>query len=130
VNKNKLEIKVSAEFKEGKVLVLNVEKNVFEVKNSQKVMVKFDGKEIPEGEVEDVIMGNSTQAKYAKALGEDGGQYILYIPHFSEHVITIETVGITGSQSSNLILGSIAAAMITILILGIVVVNISKNKNS
>ena len=76
-NKNKLEIKVSAEFKEGKVLVLNVEKNAFEVKNSQKVIVKFDGKEIPEGDIEDVVMGNGTQAKYAKALGEDGGQYIV-----------------------------------------------------
>jgi hypothetical protein len=127
-NKHKLQIKVSAEFKEGKVIVLNIEKNTFQVKSSQQLRIKFDGMEINEENIEDVIVGEGTQAKYALALGEDGGQYIIYIPHFSEHVISIEVVGITESEAVSFISAAIGAAFSTIIILILIVVRIGKFK--
>ena len=91
-NQHKLQIKVSAEFKEGKVLVLNIEGSAFKVKNSQQLKIKFDGKEINEDNIDEVIKGIGTEAKFAAAIGEDGGQYLVYIPHFSDHMITFEII--------------------------------------
>lgn len=125
----KLEIKVSAEFKEGKVLVLNIEDSAFKVKNSQKLMIKFDGMEINQANVDEIINGNGTVAKYAAAIGEDGGQYLVYIPHFSEHIISLEIIDITTSQSANFIIGAIGIALLTVIILILVAIKIGKRKD-
>ena len=125
-NQHKLQIKVSAEYKEGKVLVLNVEKNAFQVENSNQLRIKFDGKEINEANIEDVIDGEGTEAQFAAVIGDDGGQFIIYIPHFSEHTITIEAIGVTESEAANFILGAVGAAIFTIIIFVLIVVKIGK----
>ncbi len=125
-NGHKLEVKVSAEFKEGKVLVLNVDENAFKIKNSQKLLVKFDGNEIKETGIDEVVFGNGTEAKYAKAVGTGGSQYVVYIPHFSEHIITIETVGQSTTSSISLISAAIGASLITIGILILVAIKSGK----
>ena len=122
----KLEIKVSAEFKEGKVLVLNIDGSAFQVKNSQQLKIKFDGKEMEESDVDEVIHGNGTQAKFAAAIGEDGGQYLVYIPHFSEHLISFEIVELTTSQSIDFMIGAIGLAILTVVILMLIVIRIGK----
>jgi hypothetical protein len=116
-NQYKLEVKVSAKFKEGKVLVLNIDENAFKIKNSQKLVVKFDGKEISEEDIDDVISSQGSEAKYAKALGEDGGQYVVYIPHFSEHEITFEVLDASSSSYISFMFLAIGAAFITLVIL-------------
>ncbi len=127
-NQHRLQLKASAEYTEGKVLILNVEKNTFQVENSNQLKVKFDGKEINEANIEDVIDGQGIEAQFAAVIGDDGGQYIVYIPHFSEHVITIEVVGITESEDVSFISAAIGAAFLTIIILILVVVRIGKYK--
>jgi len=128
-SQHKLQIKVSAEFSEGKVLVLNIEESAFKVKNSQQLKVKYDGKEISEANIDEVIHGNTTQAKYATAIGDDGGQYILYIPHFSEHLISFEIINTPSSQTMDFIIGAIGIAILTILILIVVIIRIGKFEN-
>jgi len=125
-NKHQLQIKVSAEFSEGKVLVLNMEKNAFQVKNSENLRVKFDGQEIKLGNIEDVINGEGVEAKYATALGEDGSQFIIYIPHFSEHIISFELIDITDEKTTDFILGALGAAMLTIIVMILIIVRIGK----
>ncbi len=126
-SRNRLKIKVSAEFKEGKVLVLNLEENAFKIKNSQKLVVKFDGKEMEEADIDDVIDGSGTNAQYAKAIGEDGSQYVIYIPHFSEHTITFEILGSkAAAESVSLVSVAIGAAVITIVILVILIAGAGK----
>lgn len=125
-SEHKLQVKVSAKFKEGKVLVLNVNKSAFKIENSQKLMVKFDGKEINKASIEDVINGNKTEAQYAAAIGEDGGQFVVYIPHFSEHLISFEIVNLSQSQSIDLIIGAVGIALLTILLLVLWIVRTGK----
>ncbi|MCK5561015.1 MAG: hypothetical protein KAJ51_10495, partial [Thermoplasmata archaeon] len=127
-SQHRLQIKVAAEFKEGKVLVLNIEGSAFKVKNSQQLKVKFDGKEIGEANIDEVISGNSTQAKYTAAIGEDGGQYLVYIPHFSEHLISFEIIDVATGQSLSFIVEAIGVAILTVAILILVVVKIGKLK--
>ncbi len=125
-HKHQLQIKVSAEFKEGKVLVLNIEKNAFQVKNLEQLQIKFDGKEIKMGDIEDVLDGKGTQAQFATELGEDGGQFIIYIPHFSEHVITLENLELTKDEVSNFLLAAFGAGILTVFVLILIVVRIGK----
>lgn len=128
-SQHKLQIKVSAEFSEGKVLVLNIEESAFKVKNSQQLKIKFDGKEISEANIDEVIQGNTTQAKYAAAIGDDGGQFLVYIPHFSEHLISFEIIDASTSQTLDFMIGAIGIAMLTILILIVVIIRIGKFEN-
>jgi len=127
---HKLELKVSAEFKEGKVLVLNIDESAFKIKNSQQLKIKFDGSEMKEADIDEVINGTGSEAKYAAAIGESGGQYLVYIPHFSEHLITFEIVDVQSSQSMDFIVGAIGIGLLTILALILVVIKIGKFKNN
>ncbi len=128
-SQHKLQVKVSAGFKEGKVIVLNIEGSAFKVKSSHQLTIKFDGKEIKEANIDEVINGNGTGAKYTAAIGEDGGQYLVYIPHFSEHMISFEILDVTTSQSMDFMIGAIGIAILTVLILVVVVFKIRKLEN-
>ena len=123
-----IQVRVQAEFKEGKVLVLNIENNAFKVENSNQIRLKFDGQVINEVAVEDVLDGKGTEAQYASAVGESGGQYIIYIPHFSEHIITLEAVGFESEQASIPLIG-LGAAIITVILLILVVFRIGKYRD-
>jgi hypothetical protein len=127
-SQNKLQIKVSAEFKEGKVLVLNIDGSALKIKNSQQLKVKFDGNEMAETNVDEIIHGNGTEAKFAAAIGEDGGQYLVYIPHFSEHIISFEIVGLASSQSVNFMVGAVGIAILTVVLLMLIIIKIGKFK--
>jgi hypothetical protein len=122
-SQNKVQVRVSAEFKEGKVLILNIEESALKVKSANQLKIRFDGNEISEGNIAEVLDGNGEEAQYAMALGESGGQYIVYIPHFSEHVITIESF-IEPEEAIPLI--GLGAAIITIILLVIVIFRIGK----
>jgi hypothetical protein len=74
------------------------------------------------------VHGNGIQAKFASAVGEDGGQYLVYIPHFSEHIISFEIIESTSSQSINLMLEAVGIAILTIVILMLIVIKIGKFK--
>lgn len=124
----RLQVKVSAEFKEGKVLVLNIDGSAFKVKNSQQLTIKFDGKKMKETVVDEIIHGNGSEAKFAAAVGEDGGQYIVYIPHFSEHLISFEIVEVDTTQSMSLLIGAVGIAILTVVILMLIVIKIGKFK--
>ncbi|WP_455392897.1 hypothetical protein [[Eubacterium] cellulosolvens] len=128
-NQYKLQIKVSAEYHEGKVLVLNIEKNAFQFKKSNQIKVKFDGKEINEANIDDVIDGQGTEAQFTSVIGEEGGQYIVYIPHFSDHIITFEIIGVTESEAVTFITAAIGAAFLTIFILILIIVKMGKFKS-
>jgi hypothetical protein len=127
-NQHKLEIKVSAEFKEGKVLVLNIDGSAFKVKSSQQLKIKFDGEEMKETDVDEIIHGNGSEAKFAAAVGEDGGQYIVYIPHFSEHLISFEIVEVVTTQSISFLIGAVGIAILTVVILILIAIKIGKFK--
>lgn len=92
VTKNKVRVRVRAEFSEGKVVALNIEENVLRFGNSENVRVRFDGNRIQRGSVEQVMAAEGEQASYVEAVGEGGSQFLVYIPHFSEHIIEIESL--------------------------------------
>jgi hypothetical protein len=92
VTKNRVRVRVQAEFSEGKVIALNIEENVLRFGNQENVRVRFDGERILRGSLEQVMAAKGEQARYIEAVGEGGSQFLVYIPHFSEHVIEIESL--------------------------------------
>ncbi|WP_455391525.1 hypothetical protein, partial [[Eubacterium] cellulosolvens] len=123
---NRLRIRVTAEFQEGKVLVLNVDKNAFKVNNANQLRVRFDGQEIHLADINDVVNGKGTEAIYAAAIGESGGQYLIYIPHFSEHIITLESLDFADEETKDFLVMAFGAAMVTVIVLILIVVRIGK----
>jgi hypothetical protein len=89
---NTVRFRVRAEFQEGKVIALNIGENVLRFRNQNQFRVYFDGKQIQAGNAGEVVQGNGTQAKYAGETSEGGAQFLVYIPHFSEHIIEIESL--------------------------------------
>ena len=54
--------------------------------------VYFDGEKMQQGTLEEVLEAQGIQARYVGAFGEGGAQFLVYIPHFSEHIIEIESL--------------------------------------
>jgi hypothetical protein len=88
----RIRVRVTAEFQEGKVIALNIEENVLKFGKSGNSNVYFDGKQITHASIGEVIESRGTEAKYFEAVGEGGAQFLVYIPHFSEHIIEIESL--------------------------------------
>jgi hypothetical protein len=95
---NKIRIRVRAEFQEGKVIAINIDDEVMNFGKSGYCNVYFDGQQIRKGIVDEVISGNGKEAKYVGEMGEGGAQFLIYIPHFSEHIIEIESLYETAKE--------------------------------
>lgn len=92
VKGNRVRFRVSAEYTEGKVVAINIEEKVLRFGESDDSRVYFDGKQIKQGTIEEITEAKGAEAKYVWAFGEGGAQFLIYIPHFSEHIIEIESL--------------------------------------
>ena len=89
---NRVRVRVSADFEEGKVIVINVENEVLKFEELEDIKVYFDGEEIRMGKSEEVINATGDEAVFVVAMDSEGAQFLVYIPHFSEHIIEIESL--------------------------------------
>ncbi len=113
---NHLRIQVSSEDSEGKVMIINAEKSMLQYDENHKIVVKFDGKEIKETSVDDVMAGG-TEAKYAVVDNGDDVSVMVYIPHFSEHTIDVESQAVSAVDtvtSNPVILGALVIVVIAV----------------
>jgi hypothetical protein len=92
VDGNKVRVRVRAEFQEGKVVAINLAENVLRFGEPGNHRVYFDGQEVNKGTVEEVVAATGTQAMYVGEISQGGAQFLVYIPHFSEHIIVIESL--------------------------------------
>ena len=113
---NMLQIKVSAQYQEGKCVIINVDKETMAVSGNQQIVVKMDGQKMEKVDIDTVLNAHDSKGSYNVAEGSDGYQICVYIPHFSDHSLIVETesTDTTPSQTPGLtagalILGSIAA---------------------
>jgi hypothetical protein len=92
VSGNNLRVRVRAEYGEGKIVVLNIEDDVIKFERNGEPKLYFDGERIQKCEMNEIKECKGTQARYVGEVGNGGAQFMVYIPHFSEHVIEIESV--------------------------------------
>lgn len=90
LNQKTLKIIVSADFQEGKVVVVNIYQNTLPISRETDIIVQFDGRKISSVDsVEELIDLVGSEAKYCIFFGGNGIVFLIYIPHFSTHTITI-----------------------------------------
>ncbi|ADD08393.1 hypothetical protein [Candidatus Aciduliprofundum boonei] len=153
--KNHLQIQVSAQgVKGGRIMLINVNRTMLNYNSSMRLIVKFDGKEINKTSMNNLINCSSSQAMYAVYNNNDTVSIAIYIPHFSEHVIDVESEasssgtssggssasgGTSNAESSNentkssegmpspMLWGIVAAIIVIIIVAGVAVAKKSKS---
>jgi len=118
----RIEIKVRADFTEGRLVVLNInESNLRELGEFE---ILFDELKIDRMDAEKIIDHTGDKAVYALVETDDGIQLMVYIPHFSEHSIAIQSAAVEESDSefsgSVLVMGMVLGVMVGIIGLGYV----------
>jgi hypothetical protein len=93
-SKTKIKISISGELDHGTVLILNIDSDGFKIPDNPitDLEVKFDGEIIIFSDAQAVLTATGEKPVYFIALGTSGMQFILYIPHFSEHSVSIENI--------------------------------------
>ncbi|HGE71644.1 TPA: hypothetical protein ENX78_12455 [Candidatus Poribacteria bacterium] len=93
--KNRIALEVSSENHEGKLVLVNVDKNTLQMKNAN-LVVKIDGKIIKETtkplEVLFAFGSGESDAVYTVLHNDEISQILIYVPSFSNHAIEIESV--------------------------------------
>lgn len=92
IENGKIILKINGDCEGGKIIKVNLGKNVC---LSDKILIKYDGKPIEEASsFEDILNpdDDGSNPEYYKLLSEDGAFLLITIPHFSEHIISIEFI--------------------------------------
>ena len=118
--KNHIRLQISSETSEGKVMVIHAEKSMLQYDSHHKIVVKLDGKNISEASVDAVMEGNN-EAKYAVIDNGNSVSIMIYIPHFSEHTLDVESEPVEGGEISNVLMENpLVIALLVIVVIGIV----------
>ena len=115
--KNMLQIKVSAQYQEGKCVIINVDKETMNASANQHIVVKMDGQKMEKADIDTVLNAHDSKGRYNVTEGSNGYQICVYIPHFSDHTLTVETESTSNEESQQtpgftagaLVIGSIGA---------------------
>jgi len=97
---NHIQVEVQAQSHEGKVLMLTIDKNDIQYDSNHTIIVKIDGQKLKMDSSIGVFDGGSG-GKYAIVNSSNELTVIVYIPHFSEHSIDIESVAVAPSQGGS-----------------------------
>ena len=127
--KNQLKLKVSAENPEGRVLILHMDKSMLEYDAQHRIRVRIDGENITEVNV-DAVMDDNTNAKYAVVDNGDSVTVMVYIPHFSEHTVEVESEPVEGGEGSGVLMENpLIIALVLAIIIGAIGAVLWKTKS-
>jgi len=112
----RIEFKVRANFSEGRVIILNI--NTTNLREIGDFDVLFDREKIREMNRDKIMNYSGDLARYAGIKTDEGMLLLIYIPHFSEHTITVQSAESVEKEEYN---GAvIGAGLLLILLIGFV----------
>ena len=118
----RIQIRVRANFTEGRLVVLNI--NATNLRELGEFDILFDELKIDRMNADKIINYTGEKARYALLETDDGIQFMVYIPHFSEHTIAIQSAAVEESDSgfsgSVLAMGMVLGVVVGIISLGYV----------
>ena len=122
MEKDRLKITVDSENHEGKVLMINVNKSDLQYDSSHKIVVKLDGNELRMTSENDVLAGGS-EGKYAVIDNGNSVMILVYVPHFSEHTVDVESQSTSPIEvMGNPMYMGIIIAVVVIIIVAVVAI--------
>jgi hypothetical protein len=103
-----IDIEVDSKNPEGRIVMINLNKEALDADSLDDLLVKLDGGKIDSTESLDELMEDvgGSEARYFALFGEEGTTVFVYVPHFSTHTITIESIL---SASSNILVPAVLA---------------------
>lgn len=100
--KGKVTLAVRAEYSEGKLFRIGLDRDTAGAGSAKELQCRLDGqamKRVSVQELERLQEQKSSQAAYCVEFGEKGCDVLAYVPHFSEHELTLEKVTPAGTQA-------------------------------
>ena len=137
VSAQRVDITIRGDFSEGKIMVLNIDDTVIDISNVDDLVFKFDGEVMELSNINLMLTEKGDEALYCLTVGNDGLRVLIYIPHFSEHVITIESESFISTPvdvSSGEFMGTFAmvaiiAGILVVLVLFVNVLRLGKKEH-
>ena len=125
IDKNNVDVIVNSEIQTGRIVIINIEKNVLETTSLEDLLVSIDNTKITQVDTLEALMNKvetkETTGTYYALMGEQLMTVFVYIPHFSTHTISIKTLTSSISGLSSLLLPIILSMLfLLVVIAGIV----------
>jgi uncharacterized membrane protein len=126
-NKNSIEFIVRGESESGKVVILNIHSNNnFKITNLNRLEVRLDGTTITSALYTKVLSAQGEQALYCVTVSSEGTQILVYIPHFSEHTVTVEHIADNDQSSESSFFSWVIILILIVVILLIILLIVQK----
>lgn len=96
IEKNKVDVLVDSEIPTGRIVIINLQRNVLNTTSINDLLVSIDSAGVPAvASLEDLmtkVEDKDTTGAYYALMGEHLVSVFVYIPHFSTHTISIESL--------------------------------------
>jgi hypothetical protein len=124
---------VDSQIPTGRIIIINVDKEVIQTTSVEKLLVSFDSTVInPTDTLETLVekvQNKDTDAAYYAVSGERLTTVFVYVPHFSTHTISIKSLTSGIAAVSNVILPIILSVLFICLSIGGIIVKKRKQQD-
>lgn len=128
-----IDVVVNSEISTGRIVIINVDKEVFQTTSVEKLLVSFDNTTMNPADTLETLM-EKVQNKdiipsYYVLSGEQLTTLFVYVPHFSTHTISITSLTSGVTAVSNIILPIILSALFICLSIGAIILQKRKQQD-
>jgi heat shock protein HslJ len=133
VDKIGVDVVVNSQIPNGRIVIINVDKEVLQMTSVEKLLVSFDSTAINPTDTLEALMekvqNKDTTASYYALTGEQLTTVFVYVPHFSMHTISIKSLTSGITAGSNVILPIILSVLFICLFIGGIIVKKRKQQD-
>jgi hypothetical protein len=133
VNKTGVDVVVNSQIPNGRIVIINIDKELLQTTSVEKLLVSFDSTAInPTDTLESLmekVQNKDTNASYYALTGDQLTTVFVYVPHFSTHTISIKSLTSGITAVSNVIVPIILSVMFICFIIGGIIVKKRKQQD-
>ena len=120
VEDNSFDVEVESYIQDGRIVSININEGALDAQDISELLVHMDDEEIRACDsLEELTeMQDGTVAGYYAVFGETHTTVFVYVPHFSLHTITVQSI--VGLMPNIIIPGVLAAAFIAVAVVAVV----------
>ncbi len=120
IEDNGFDVEVESYIQEGRIVSINVNEEALDAQDISDLLVHMDDEKIRACDsLEELTeMQDGTEAGYYAVFGETHTTVFVYVPHFSTHTITVQSL--VGTMPNIIVPGALAIAFIALIIAAVV----------
>ena len=133
VDKTGVDVVVNSQIPNGRIVIINVDKDLLQTTSVEKLLVSFDSTTINSTDTLESLMekvqNKDTSASYYTLTGEQLTTVFVYVPHFSTHTISIKSLTSGITAVSNVVIPIILSILFSCLFIGGIIVKKRKKQD-